>query len=190
MLDSGATLMLCYATLLTRLWLIKYMTECNVSAREVVLCLSKKNTMNTTDFNDQMLLRALEVVVLNSCWTCCSDNIPGPGMSSKVINQWHNFCVAKRPHVASLHNLQPKVCRWTAVLLWQHGGPNPDLRFHRWEHPRQGTWLGIPPIPETPQDSRSFPLGLRRPQLLLLLPVVRQLSLLFHTPAIEWLQDI
>ena len=70
------------------------------------------------------------------------------------------------------------------MLLRPLWGPGPDGRLHRGEHPGQGPRLGLAPLPEASPHPGRVPLGVRRPELLLLLPVVGPLPVLLQTPAL------
>lgn len=85
---------------------------------------------------------------------------------------------------------QSQICGGTAVLLRRHWHSGADRRLDRGKHPRPSTRLGLTSVSETPSSPRTVPLGLRRPQLLLLLPVVRQLPLLLQTPSLQRLQEV
>ena len=90
----------------------------------------------------------------------------------------------------SVFDWKPVVWSRTTVLLRQHRHPGADGRLDWGEHPGQGTRLGLATLPVAPPRPRPVPLGLRCPQLLLLLPVVRTLPLLLQTPALQRLQDL
>ena len=122
--------------------------------------------------------------------TVCGPYKPGKSHNNLMICQSLRVPKAYLYPVFHIHCWQPQVCSRTAVLLWPHGGPGFDRWLHWREYPRQSPWLGLTPICKAPQSPWVLPLALRRPQLLLLLPVVWQLSLLLQTQTLQWLQDL
>lgn len=126
-------------------------------------------------------------------WLCSlCEGDPGQVRGSQIRSQ-HNE-VNDEPHyeLSDSKHLCCKSFVWSrpAVLLRQQGYPGPDWRLHGGQHSGPSARLGLASVRQTPPRSRTVPLAVRRPQLLLLLPVVRQLPVLLQTPTLQRLQPL
>lgn len=72
-----------------------------------------------------------------------------------------------------------------AVLLRQRGRSGADGGLDGWQHPGQGSRLGLTSVQGAPPCARVLPLALRRHELLLLLPVVGPLPHLLKPPTFK-----